>query len=466
VEAGKLDLELLDVDLRDTFEDVARLLSIQAHGKGLELTAQIDPTLPPLVKADAGRIRQILLNLAGNAIKFTTRGEVAIEIKVLERAESGTRLRCEVRDTGIGIPADRLPSLFAPFTQVDSSTTRKYGGTGLGLSIVRRLVELMGGEVGVESAEGAGSLFWFTAHFAPATDLKQPFLAPPSIHGRRVLVVDDNATNRKVLLGQLALCGVDADSASSAEEAVALMRQALAQQRPYEAALLDHQMPGCDGAELGRIINQDAGLKSARLVLLTSSGQRGDGQVFAHIGFAGYLLKPVTQRDLTDCLLLVLANSADSWHLQSQPIVTRHALRTQRIRAGNRILLVEDNLVNQKVAVRLLERLGYRVEVAGDGEAAVAAWLGGNFDLIFMDCQMPVMDGFEATREIRRREEGRQHVPIVALTADAMKEAEEKCRAAGMDDYLSKPIDRTKLEACLANQLPSTGSLAIKAGAS
>jgi signal transduction histidine kinase/DNA-binding response OmpR family regulator len=466
VEAGKLDLELLDVDLRDTFEDVARLLSIQAHGKGLELTAQIDPTLPPLVKADAGRIRQILLNLAGNAIKFTTRGEVAIEIKVLERAESGTRLRCEVRDTGIGIPADRLPSLFAPFTQVDSSTTRKYGGTGLGLSIVRRLVELMGGEVGVESAEGAGSLFWFTAHFAPATDLKQPFLAPPSIHGRRVLVVDDNATNRKVLLGQLALCGVDADSASSAEEAVALMRQALAQQRPYEAALLDHQMPGCDGAELGRIINQDAGLKSLRLVLLTSSGQRGDGQVFAHIGFAGYLLKPVTQRDLTDCLLLVLANSADSWHLQSQPIVTRHALRTQRIRAGNRILLVEDNLVNQKVAVRLLERLGYRVEVAGDGEAAVAAWLGGNFDLIFMDCQMPVMDGFEATREIRRREEGRHHVPIVALTADAMKEAEEKCRAAGMDDYLSKPIDRTKLEACLANQLPSTGSLAIKAGAS
>jgi CheY-like chemotaxis protein len=244
------------------------------------------------------------------------------------------------------------------------------------------------------------------------------------------------------------------------------MRQALAQLRPYEAALLDHQMPGCDGAELGRIINQDAGLKSTRLVLLTSSGQRGDGQVFAHIGFAGYLLKPVTQRDLTDCLLLVLANSADSWHLQSQPIVTRHALRTQRIRAGNRILLVEDNLVNQKVAVRLLERLGYRVEVAGDGKAALAAWLGGNFDLIFMDCQMPVMDGFEATREIRRREEGKQHVPIVALTADAMKEAEEKCRAAGMDDYLSKPIDRTKLEACLANQLPSTGSLTIKAGAS
>ena len=461
VEAGKLDLELLDVDLRDTFEDVARLLSIQAHGKGLELTAEIDPKLPPLVKADAGRIRQILLNLAGNAIKFTAVGEVSIEIKVLESSAQGTKLRCEVRDTGIGIPADRLASLFAPFMQVDSSTTRKYGGTGLGLSIVRRLVELMEGEVGVESVEGSGSLFWFTAQFAPATDLKQPCAAPATIRGRRVLVVDDNATNRKVLLGQLKFCGIEPDAASSADEAIELMRRAVAEGRPYDAALLDHQMPGCDGAELGRIVNHDEDLKSIRLILLTSSGQRGDGQLFAHIGFAGYLVKPVTQRDLADCLLLVLANPADSWHLQSQPIVTRHALRTQRVRSGNRILLVEDNLVNQKVAVRLLERLGYRVEVAADGQAAIAAWQGSHFDLIFMDCQMPVMDGYEATREIRQREQGLRHIPIVALTADAMKEAEGKCRAAGMDDYLSKPIDRTKLEACLANHLPSTGALCV-----
>ena len=463
VEAGKLDLELLDVDLRDTFEDVARLLSIQAHGKGLELTAQIDPELAPLVKADAGRVRQILLNLAGNAIKFTQKGEVSIEVKVLDSTASGTRLRCEVRDTGIGIPAERLPSLFNPFTQVDSSTTRKYGGTGLGLSIVRRLVELMGGEVGVESIEGSGSRFWFTAHFAPATEVKQAFAAPISIRGRRVLVVDDNATNRKVLMGQLAICGVEPTAASSADEALILMRQALGAGHPYDAVLLDHQMPGCDGAELGRIINQDEGLKCTRLVLLTSSGQRGDAKVFAHIGFAGYLLKPVTQRDLADGLLLVLANSADSWHLQSQPIVTRHALRTQRVRGGNLILLVEDNLVNQKVAVRLLEPLGYRVEVAADGQAAVAAWQSGHFDLIFMDCQMPLMDGYEATREIRRREEGKRRIPIVALTADAMKEAEEKCRAAGMDDYLSKPIDRGKLEACLARHLPSTVALAINA---
>jgi signal transduction histidine kinase/CheY-like chemotaxis protein/HPt (histidine-containing phosphotransfer) domain-containing protein len=462
IEAGKLELELLDVDLRDTFEDVARLLSIQAHAKGLELTAQIDARLPALVKGDAGRLRQILLNLAGNAIKFTTKGEVSLEIKVIETGEHGTRIRCEVRDTGIGIPADRLQSLFAPFVQVDSSTTRRFGGTGLGLSIVRRLVGLMGGETGVESVEGAGSLFWFTAHFAPVTDSLQPhYPAPASINGRRVLVVDDNATNRKVLMGQLLLCGVEPVSASSADEALCLMRQAHAAGRPYDAALLDHMMPDCDGAELGRMIIKDESTKSTRLILLTSSGQRGDGQLFARIGFAGYLLKPVTQRDLTECLILVLANAADSWHMQSQPIITRHALRAQRTRTGNRILLAEDNLVNQKVAVRLLERLDYHVEVVANGQAAIAAWQTGNFDLILMDCQMPQLDGYDATREIRRFEQGKRHIPIVALTAHAMKGDEEKCRAAGMDEYLSKPIDRAKLAACLEHLLPSTGSTGV-----
>jgi signal transduction histidine kinase/DNA-binding response OmpR family regulator/HPt (histidine-containing phosphotransfer) domain-containing protein len=459
VEAGKLELETIDVDLRDTFEDVARLLSIQAHAKGLELTAQIDAKLPDLVKGDAGRIRQILLNLAGNAIKFTTKGEVSLEIKVLETDEHGTRVRCEVRDTGIGIPADRLESLFAPFTQVDTSTTRRFGGTGLGLSIVRRLVELMGGATGVESVEGTGSLFWFTAHFAPVTTILLPlYPAPASIKGQRVLVVDDNATNRKVLMGQLLLCGVEPVSASSADEALALMRQASAAGRPYDAALLDHLMPDCDGAELGRIIVRDETLKSTRLILLTSSGQRGDGQLFADIGFAAYLLKPVTQRDLTECLILALANTAHSWHLQSQPMITRHALRAQRAQTRNRILLAEDNLVNQKVALRLLEKLDYRVDVVADGLAAVAAWQTGKFDLIIMDCQMPQMDGYEATREIRRLEEGKRHIPVVALTAHAMKGDAQKCRAAGMDDYLSKPIDRVKLDACLDRLLPSTGS--------
>jgi two-component system sensor histidine kinase/response regulator len=456
VEAGKLELESLDIDLRDTFEDVARILSIQAHAKGLELTAQIDARLPRLVKGDAGRIRQILLNLAGNAIKFTEKGEVSLDMSVLRKDAEGTDVRCEVRDTGIGIPADRLPSLFSPFMQVDSSTTRRFGGTGLGLSIVRRLVELMGGESGAESVEGSGSLFWFTAHFAPATDSSQPaYLAPDTVKGRRILVVDDNATNRKVLMGQLLLCGVDPVSASSADEALALMRQASAAGRAYDAALLDHLMPDCDGAELGRTIVRDDSIKSTRLVLLTSSGQRGDGQLFADIGFAGYLLKPVTQRDLTQCLILVLANTAQSWHLQSQPMITRHALRARRVRSGNRILLAEDNAVNQKVAVRLLEKLDYHVEVVADGRAALAAWQMGGFDLILMDCQMPEMDGYETTRAIRGLEEGKGHIPIVALTAHAMKGDEEKCRAAGMDDYLTKPIDRDQLEICVDRLLQS-----------
>ena len=457
VEAGKLELEHLDLDLRDTFEDVARLLSIQAHAKGLEVTAQIDPKLPDLVKGDAGRIRQILLNLAGNAVKFTSKGEVSLEIKVLETSALGTRVRCEVHDTGIGIPADRLKSLFTPFMQVDTSTTRRFGGTGLGLSIVRRLVELMDGETGVESKEGAGSTFWFTARFAPAAESSKPlYSAPASIRGQRVLLVDDNATNRKVLMGQLLLCGVEPLGAASAAEALALMKEAKASGHPFDAALLDYLMPDCDGAELGRMINRDEELKLTRLILLTSSGQRGDGQMFADIGFAGYLLKPVALRDLIECLMLALANDAHSWHLKSQPIITRHALRAHRQRSGNRILLAEDNLVNQKVVVRLLEKLDYRVHIVADGAAALSAWQEGNFDLILMDCQMPIMDGYEATRAIRSLGDGKSRLPIVALTANAMKGDEEVCRAAGMDDYLTKPIDRRALEACLDRFLSNT----------
>jgi two-component system, sensor histidine kinase and response regulator len=462
VEAGKLELEQLDVDLRDTVEDVARLLSIQAHAKGLELTAQIDPKIPYLVKGDAGRFRQILLNLAGNAIKFTAKGEVSLEIKALHTSEPGTRVRCEVRDTGIGIPGNKLQSLFTPFMQVDTSTTRRFGGTGLGLSIVQRLVQLMGGEAGAESTEGVGSVFWFTAYFAPVIGTSQPvYTVPASIKGRRVLVVDDNATNRKVLMGQLLLCGVEPMSASTADEALLLMRQASLTGRPFDAALLDHLMPDCDGAELGRIINQDSTLKITRLILLTSSGQRGDGQLFADIGFAAYLLKPIALRDLIEGLMTVLANDAHSWHSQSQPIVTRHALRAKRAQSRNRILLAEDNLVNQKVAVRLLEKLDYRVHVVADGDSALTAWRTNQFDLILMDCQMPIMDGYEATRAIRELEDGTCRIPIVALTAHAMKGDEERCHAAGMDDYLTKPIDRAALDACLDRLLSSAGSTGL-----
>jgi two-component system sensor histidine kinase/response regulator len=453
VEAGKIELEQLPVDLRDTIEDVARLLTIQAQEKGLTVTVRIDPQLPDLVQADAGRVRQVLLNLGGNAVKFTQRGEVSLSLTVIESHGRGTHVRCEVRDSGIGIPADRRKDLFTPFMQVDPSTTRKFGGTGLGLSIVRRLVELMNGETGVESAEGVGSTFWFTAWFAqPAAGSgKQRLPVSISLKGRRVLVVDDNPPDRNTLVRQLQLCGVEPMPARSADEALALMRQAVAAGRPFDAALLEQQMSGSDSAGLGRLIVQDADLKSTRPILLTACGQRGDGQRFAELGFAGYLLKPVTQRDLTDCLTLVLARGAEEWHLQTQPIVTRHQLRAQRARTlSKRILLAEDNAVNQKVAQRLLEKLGYVVDVVPNGRAAISAWQAERYDLILMDCQMPELDGYEATREIRRLEQGERHIPVIALTAHAMKGADAECRAAGMDDYLSKPIDRMLLERTLA----------------
>jgi two-component system sensor histidine kinase/response regulator len=450
VEAGKLDLEVLDMDMRDTVEDVARLLAIQAHAKGLEVIALIDPGLPDVVRGDAGRLRQVLLNLGGNAVKFTQQGEVSIECKVVQKDDRGTLIRCEIRDTGMGIPASRVDALFTAFTQVDSSTTRRFGGTGLGLSIVRRLVELMSGEVGVSSEEGVGSTFWFTARLGVAQDAAKARPAPPTeLRGQRIVIVDDNMTNRKVLMGQLSLCGMEAVCASSADEALSLMRIAASASRPFEVALLDHQMPGCDGATLGKTILAEPALRGARLILLTSSGQRGDGRMFSELGFAAYLLKPVTHRDLTDCLMMVLGTQAEGWRMATQPIVTRHALRSQRHREVHHILLAEDNVVNQKVACRILEKLGYRVDVAADGQATFEAWQSGRYHAILMDCQMPVLDGYETTRKIREQEGDGRHVPIIALTAHAMKGADNECRAAGMDDYLSKPIDKEQLQKIL-----------------
>ena len=438
---------------------MARLLAIQAHPKGLEVIANIDPGLPDVLKGDPGRLRQILVNLCGNAVKFTERGEVVIHASLVSRDQTHAMVRVEVRDTGIGIPPDRLAQLFKPFSQVDTSTTRRFGGTGLGLSIARRLVDLMGGETGVESTPGVGSTFWFTARMeisssAQAIGKSQSFTRA-ALKGRRVLVVDDNATNRKVLTEQLARLGVHASTTASAEEAFTALGDACEQGRPFELAIVDQQMPDQDGAQLGRRVAADERLRSTRLVLLTSSGLRGDGQRFADLGFAGYLLKPVTQRDLGDCLLLVLQISADELHVGTHPIITRHHLRAQRERDKPRLLVAEDNVVNQKVARITLEKLGYRVDIVSNGVQAIAGWETGRYQLILMDCQMPELDGYEATREIRRREAGGRRIPIVALTAHAMKGAAEQCTEAGMDEHLSKPLVRQQLEECLARLLPA-----------
>jgi two-component system, sensor histidine kinase and response regulator len=446
IEAGKLEFDVTRVELRELVEDVVRLIGIQAHPKNLEVTAYIDPAVPDYVQVDAGRLRQILLNLLGNAVKFTLAGEIALTLQVLARDSESTTLRFDVRDTGIGIPEDRLHTLFAAFSQVDTSTTRRFGGTGLGLSIVKRLAEMMSGEVGVQSEEGVGSAFWFTARLGVSVvEAGSSGLAIGAVtRGQRVLVVDDNHTNCKVLTGQLRRLNMEALCVNSAEDALNQMRTQRASGKPFEVALIDHQMPDCDGTELGHRINADSTLNSTRLVLLTSSGQRSDVTRFEELGFAGFLLKPVALRELAACLEIVLSGNAKDWHSRTQPIVTL-------AKAPNRghILLAEDNAVNEKVATHTLRRLGYEVHAVGNGREAVIAWKTGRFDLILMDCQMPILDGYEATREIRSLEAGVQRIPIVALTAHAMKDDDLKCKEAGMDDHLTKPLDRERLRGCL-----------------
>jgi signal transduction histidine kinase/CheY-like chemotaxis protein len=451
IEAGKLELDVTRVEVRDLLEDVARLIAVQAHAKHLEVTTYVDPAVPEFVQGDAGRLRQVLINLCGNAVKFTQAGEVALSVSLVAQNTDSTTLRFEVRDTGLGIPENRLHTLFKPFSQVDASTTRRYGGTGLGLSIVKRLAEMMGGEAGVMSRDGNGSTFWFVARLATAlAGAPAPRAgANAALRGRRALVVDDNANNCKVLEEQLRGCAMQVLSVNSAADALTVMREEERSGRPFAVALIDQQMPGCNGAELGRRINADPLLQSTHLVLLTSSGQQGEGQHFAELGFAGYLPKPVTQRDLTSCLTLVLSGEAEHWHTRTQPVVTLKRAAAQRSRERRRILLAEDNVVNEKVARHTLQRLGFQVDAVKNGREAVTAWQTGRYDLILMDCQMPELDGYEATREIRNCERGLQRIPIVALTAHAMKDDDLKCKAAGMDDHLTKPLDRERLRLSL-----------------
>jgi len=444
IEAGRLDLERIDMDLRGTVDDVAHLLAVQAHAKDLELITNVDPLLPDRLIGDPGRVRQVLINLGSNAIKFTHSGEVSIDLRLVSTDSIGTvTVRCEVRDTGIGIPPERTESLFQPFTQMDTSTTRHYGGTGLGLSIVRRLVALMDGEVGVESTPGAGSMFWFSARFSPSARKAEPVSCDVAVlENRRVLIVDDNATNRKVLSRQLSQLGMIPTCVENAVGALQALQATADGTTPFDLAVLDYMMPDCDGFELGRQISSEDRFKTTRLVLLTSArGIRGADD-FAQLGFAAYLLKPVSYRDLRDCLARVMSVDGAEWHERTQPIVVAE----RRADANDRrLLLAEDNLVNQKVARGALEKLGFKVDIVSNGAEAVAAWETGRYHAILMDCQMPVMDGYQATREIRVRESGRGRVPIIALTADAMIGAEQQCRDAGMDDYMPKPLDRSVL---------------------
>ncbi|HEY8538263.1 MAG TPA: response regulator, partial [Steroidobacteraceae bacterium] len=447
IEAGKLEIEAIELDLRGNVEDVGGMMAFQAAAKNLELIVHVHPDVPDRVIGDPQRIRQCLINLVGNAIKFTRQGEIVIEVSTVGNQDGKAIIEFQVRDTGIGIAPETIKTLFQPFVQADASTTRHFGGTGLGLSIVRRLVEMMGGNVGVESQLGKGSTFWFKLPLEPAAGA--PEQRPVELHrlGRRVLIVDDHETNRRVLAGQLLHAGYDVSLAKTGHEALQLLRQGRADNHPYDIVLADYQMDDMDGATLGERINADPHLSNARVVILTSVDRHGDIRRFASLGFAGYLTKPIRARELFDCLDRVLAREAKEWHLQSQPIVTRATLvgnESPRRYEGN-VLLVEDNPVNQKVAVRFLERMGCHVRVADNGAEGVKAFQEGKFDIILMDLQMPVMDGLTATRRIRELERGERMTPIVALTANAMTGQLERCMEAGMNGFLTKPLDIDRL---------------------
>ena len=457
IEAGKLDMEILDFDLRTTMEDTADLLAIRAVDAGLELICRIDPAVPTYLKGDPGRLRQIITNLAGNAIKFTHKGEIVISAMLDSEDDDFVIIRFEVQDTGIGIPADRQAAIFSPFTQVDGTTTRKYGGTGLGLAICKQLTELMGGELGVESREGQGSTFWFSARFKKQPVGAHEVFAPHAdVSGTRILVVDDNATNRMLLMTLLTQWGCRYETAIDGEMALALMCEALQHNDPFRIALLDQEMPGMDGLELGRRIKADPQLAATLMVMVTSLGQRGDAGVLEQIGFAGYLAKPVRQSQLYDCISLVLGRASQDPEIAtgSQGIVTRHTI-AESARQGLRILLAEDNVINQKVAQSMLHKLGYKTDVVANGLEALRALELIDYDLVLMDCQMPEMNGYEATAAIRAHDSNvsNHSVPIIAMTANAMIGDRELCLGAGMNDYLSKPVKKEEMDESLGKWL-------------
>ena len=455
IEAGKLEIESLDFDLRNAVEDTCDLPALIAGSKGLELTALVDADVPAALRGDPGRLRQVLTNLLGNALKFTERGEVAVSVGLVSETDAEAVLRFEVRDTGIGISAAKLDQLFEAFTQADASTMRKYGGTGLGLTICRRLVELMGGEIGVQSEPGVGSIFWFTARFARQDPVV--FAAEEDagelvdIAGVRILAVDDNATNRKVVAGLLDAWRCRHTEVDCAQAALEALRTAYSAGDPFRVVILDMMMPVMDGETLGTLIKQDPELAASDLIMMTSMGSRGDAGRLEALGFAAYLTKPVKQSQLFDCIMVVL-NRRGRLEPEAAPrIITRHAL-AERDKRRTRILLAEDNAINRKVALKTLEKMGYRADTAINGAEAVDALTRIRYDVVLMDVQMPEVDGIDATRRVRDlRSAVLDHaVPIVALTAHAMAEDRNACLAAGMDDYLSKPIEPAKLAVVLA----------------
>jgi PAS domain S-box-containing protein len=451
IEAGRLDLEKGIVDVQRTVEDVLDLLAPQARARGLELAALVAQDVPPALGGDPGRLRQILVNLVGNAVKFTPAGEVVVRASVDETMDGAVVVRFTVVDTGVGIVPDVRAQLFEPFTQAEGATTRRYGGTGLGLAISRRLVELMGGQIGVESPPGQGSTFWFTVRLqvSPWVSVAAP-IREVALEGRRVLVVDDNATNRTILEHHITRGGMHSAAAADGPTALGMLRQTSQQGAPYDIVVLDLEMPGMDGLDVARAIRADPALASTRLVLLASATPRERGELARRVAIDAFLTKPVRPVQLYTCLATVLAGPGEG-AVAARPS-TSPPDPPPRPAGQGRVLVVEDNAVSQRVAVRMLETRGYRADAVANGREALEALARVPYDLVLMDCQMSEMDGYAATAEIRRREQARgaRRMPIIAMTANAMAGDDQACLAAGMDAYIPKPITRAHLDAVLA----------------
>jgi two-component system sensor histidine kinase/response regulator len=437
IEAGKLEIEESDLDLRDVVDEVGRILAGAAHKKGIELMVDVDPQIPEVLLGDPTRIRQVLLNFGSNAVKFTSDGEVVIRVRVLHQNPERVALHFEVADTGIGIAPEDQERLFSAFAQADSSTTRRFGGTGLGLTISRQLVQLMGGHLGLESTPREGSTFWFELSVRRAEDVcaSREGDEPRTLSGQRALVVDDNATNRRILRQQLLSWGIEAVEAADGFEALELALAGARDGRTFDLGVVDLNMPGMDGVELARLLKGDETTAATMLFLLSSSGHRMDAAELHLKGFAASLTKPVRSSELFDCLITSL-NQGSSLQPAQTPEPTRDEITTHR----GTILIVEDNKVNQLVGSKVLESLGYAYSIANNGAEGVRAYQEGGYDAVLMDCQMPEMDGYEATAEIRRLESGLTRIPIIAMTAAAMEGDREKCIAAGMDDFITKPV--------------------------
>ena len=460
IEAGKLEFEIIDFDLRVAMEDTLDLLAEKAGSEKLELVGSMDIDVPTHLQGDPGRFRQVLLNLISNAIKFTKKGSVTVLITLLQETPEVATIRVAVTDTGIGLDPTTQVHLFQPFQQADSSTTRQFGGTGLGLAICKRLVEQMGGSIGVDSKAGLGSTFWFTAQY-----IKQS--KPPvsrqikDLANVRLCCIDDHPINRQLVEEYAKAWGLHTTSVSTPTEGLEVLQRAKDKGQPFHIAIVDMEMPGMDGLALARAIKTNPQLSDTRLILLSSIGQRGDAKEAKATGFLGYLTKPIRQNVLRHTIETVLDLDSENLDHLDAPVITRaRSLESAEI-VSHRILVVDDHQVNQQLAVMMIERLGHRVHIAANGQEAIDALKTIPYDLIFMDCHMPVMDGYEATEKIRETESVNSkeeeitlsnspdsslltshcsHVPIVAMTANVMPQDREKCLQAGMDDYLSKPI--------------------------